>query len=80
MRGNTSCGAFGGIFTVVTMVVMVFCSVPEHEPPFPVEPRHSGYRQKALVVSKTTLALYQGRDVEILEKIREMGNKQLSPM
>jgi hypothetical protein len=40
------------------MVVTVFCSVPEHEPLFPVEPRHSGYHQKALVSSKMILALY----------------------
>ena len=41
--------------------------LPEHEPLFPVEPRHSGYHQKALVSSKTILALYQGKDVEIKE-------------
>jgi hypothetical protein len=35
----------------------------------------SGYRQKALVSSKTILALYRGRDVEIKEKRRQMGNK-----
>jgi len=40
------------------MVVTVFCSLPEHEPLFPVEPQHSGYRQKALVSSKMILALY----------------------
>ena len=40
------------------MVVMVFCSLPEHEPLFLIEPRHSGYRQKALVLSKTILVLY----------------------
>ncbi len=40
------------------MVVMVFCSMPEHEPLFLVEPRHSGYHQKALVLSKRILALY----------------------
>ena len=44
--------------------------LPEHEPLFPVEPRHSGYHQKALVLSKMILALYRGRDVEIKEKIR----------
>ena len=40
------------------MVVTVLSSLPEHEPLFPVEPRHSGYRQKALVSSKTILVLY----------------------
>jgi len=45
----------------------VFCSLTEHKPLFPVE---SGYHQKALVSSKTILALYRGRDVEIKEKIR----------
>ena len=52
------------------MVVTVFCSVPEHEPLFLVEPQHSGYCQKALVSSKTILALYQGGDIEIKEKRR----------
>jgi len=51
------------------MVVTVFCSLPEHEQLFPVELRHSGYRQKALVSSKMILALYRGRDVEI--KVKE---------
>jgi hypothetical protein len=50
------------------MVVTVFCSVPEHEPLFPVEPGHRGYRQKALVLSNTILALYRGGDVEIKVK------------
>ncbi len=67
MRCNASCEALGGAFPpsaamVVTvfssMVVTVFSSLLEHEPLFPVEPRHSGYRQKALVSSKTILALY----------------------
>jgi hypothetical protein len=49
-------------FPSAAMVVTVFCSVPEHEPLFLVEPRHSGYRQKALVSSKTILALYWGGD------------------
>ncbi len=52
------------------MVVTVFCSLPEHEPLFPVEPRRSGYCQKALVSSKTILVLYQGGDVETKEKRR----------
>jgi hypothetical protein len=52
------------------MVVTVIASLPEHEPLFPVEPRHSGYRQKALVLSKTILALYRGGDIEIKEKRR----------
>ena len=64
---------------LVAMIVMVFCSVPEHEPHFPVEPQHSGYCQKALVSSKMILELYQGGDVEIKEKLRQMGNKHLSP-
>jgi hypothetical protein len=45
-------------------------SLPEHKPLFPVEPWHSGYRQKALVSSNTILALYRGGDVEIKEKRR----------
>jgi len=43
-------------------------SMPEHEPLFLVKPRHSGYRQKALVWSKTILVLYRGGDVEIKGK------------
>jgi len=61
------------------MDVTVFCSVPEHEPLFPVEPWHSGYRQIDLFLSKRILALYRGGDVEIKEKIRLIGNKNLSP-
>ena len=55
-RRNASCGALGvrGAFPPsAAMVVMVFCRLPEHEPLFPVEPQ-----QKALVSSKTILALY----------------------
>jgi hypothetical protein len=52
-------GVRGAFPPSVAMVVMVFCSLPEYEPLFPVELRHtSGYRQKALVSSKTILALY----------------------
>jgi hypothetical protein len=52
------------------MVVTVFCNMPEHKPLFPVEPLHSGYPQKALVSSKTIIALYPGGDVKIKEKRR----------
>jgi len=63
-------GRWGGAFPPsAAMVVTVFCSLPEqHGPLFPVEPRPSGYRQKALVSSKTILALYRGRDIEMKEK------------
>ncbi len=73
-------GCSGEFPPSAAMVVMVFCSLPEQEPLLPVEPRHSGYRQKALVSSKTILALYWGKDVEIKEKRREIGNKYLAPM
>jgi hypothetical protein len=63
-------GVRGAFPPFAAMVVTVFCSLPEHEPLFLVEPRHSGYRQKALVSSKTILALYRGGDVEIKEKRR----------
>jgi hypothetical protein len=45
-------GRSGAFPSSAAMVVTVFCSLPEHKPLFPVEPRHSGYRQKALVSSK----------------------------
>ena len=51
-------GVQGTFPPLAAMVVMLFCSVPEHEPLFFVEPQQSGYRQKALVLSKTILALY----------------------
>ena len=72
-------GVRGAFPPSAAMVVTLFCSLPEHEPLFPVEPRHSGYRQKALVSSKMILELYWGGDVETTEKRREMGNKHLSP-
>ena len=63
-------GIRGAFPPLAAMVVKVFCNLPEHKPLYPVEPRHSGYRQKALVSSKTILALYQGGDIEIKEKRR----------
>jgi hypothetical protein len=51
-------GVRGAFPPSAAMVVMVFCSVPEHEPLFPVEPWHIGYHQKALVSSKMNLVLY----------------------
>jgi hypothetical protein len=56
--------------SAAAMVVTVFCNMPEHKPLFPVEPLHSGYPQKALVSSKTIIALYLGGDVKIKEKRR----------
>jgi hypothetical protein len=50
-------GITGAFPPSAAMVVTVFYSLPEHEPLFPVVPRHSGNRQKALVSSKTILAL-----------------------
>ena len=64
---------------MVAMVVMVFCSVPEHEPHFPVEPQHSGYCQKALVSSKTILELYWGEDVEI-KRNKEKWETNICPL
>jgi hypothetical protein len=72
-------GRYGGISAVDGHGCDGVFSLPEHEPLFPVEPWHSGYRQKALVSSKMILVLYRGRDVEIKEKRRQMGNKHLSP-
>jgi len=70
-RNEAQClvwGVRGAFPPSAAMVVKVFCSLPEHEPLYSVEPWHSGYRQKALVSSKTILALYRGGDVEIKEK------------
>ena len=81
-RNEAQClvwGVTGAFPPSAAMVVTVIASLPEHEPLLPVQPRHSGYRQKALVSSKMILVLYQGRDVEIKEKRRQMGNKHLSP-
>ena len=58
---NTSFGVLWGHFrrgrSWLWWSLCVFWSVPEHEPLFPVEPRHIGYRWKALVSSKRILAL-----------------------
>ena len=72
-RNKAQCLVWGGrgVFPLsAAMVVTVFCSLPEHEQLFPVEPRHSGYSQNALVSSETNLWLYRGKDVEIKEKRR----------
>ena len=60
-RNEAQClvwGVRGALPPSAAMVVTVFCSLPEYEPLFPVELRHSGYHQKALVLSKMILALY----------------------
>jgi len=45
-------GVRGAFPPSAAMVVTLFCSLPEHEPLFPVEPWHSEYHQKALVFKK----------------------------
>jgi hypothetical protein len=60
-RNKAQClvwGITGAFPPSAAMVVTVISSLPEHKPIFPVEPWQSGYRQKALVSSKTILALY----------------------
>ena len=69
-QSDASCGALWGHFRRRRPWLWRCFILPEHEPLFPVEPRHSGYRQKALVSSKTILALCRGGDVEIKEKRR----------
>ena len=71
MRRNALCGALGGHFCCRRPWLwrcFVACRSTKHF--FPVELRHSGYCQKVLVLSKTILALYWGRDIEIKDKRR----------
>jgi len=68
-RNEAQClvwGVRGAFLPLAAMVVTVFCSLPEHEQLFPVEPQHNGYRQKALVSSKTILAFYRGQPIGVL--------------
>jgi hypothetical protein len=44
---------------------------PEPEPLWSNGPRHIGYCQKALVIVRTSLTLYRGQNVGILEKERK---------
>ncbi len=42
-----------------------------------MEPRHIGYRQKALVIMRTILTLYWGQNVGISEKERKLSTLYL---
>ena len=70
-------GARGPFLPGTAMVrqwLCVFCGcVPEHEPYFSVEPVHIGYHQKALVLSKTILALY----AVLRQRLRDKRKKKI---